>query len=162
MDHSEMPSDPKLDSIDLSIIRALQADGRITLKELADKVNLSKTPCHARMRRLVEQGVIRRFTAQIDYERLGLGHVAFVQVKLSDTREGALRAFNKAVQSLPEIEQCHMMASSFDYLLKVRTRSIRDYRRVLGEEIAALPNVANTSTFVSMETVKESESTLPG
>ena len=162
MDHTELPSDPKLDRIDLSIIRALQADGRITLKELADKVNLSKTPCHARMRRLVEQGVIRRFTAQIDYERLGLGHVAFVQVKLSDTREGALRAFNKAVQSLPEIEQCHMMASSFDYLLKVRTRSIRDYRRVLGEEIAALPNVANTSTFVSMETVKESESTLPG
>ena len=162
MDHTELPSDPKLDRIDLSIIRELQTDGRITLKELADKVNLSKTPCHARMRRLVEQGVIRRFTAQIDYERLGLGHVAFVQVKLSDTREGALRAFNKAVQSLPEIEQCHMMASSFDYLLKVRTRSIRDYRRVLGEEIAALPNVSNTSTFVSMETVKESESTLPG
>lgn len=158
MDNSEFGADPKLDRIDLAIIRELQNDGRITLTELAERVNLSKTPCHARMRRLVERGVIKRFTAQIDYERLGLGHVAFVQVKLSDTRASALGAFNKAVQSLPEIEQCHMMASSFDYLLKVRTRDIRDYRRVLGEHIASLPYVANTSTFVSMETVKEADS----
>ena len=74
---------------------------------------------------------------------------------LADTRSSALDAFNRAVQAVPEIEQCHMMAASFDYLLKVRTRDIASYRRVLGERISALPFVAQTSTFVAMETVKD-------
>jgi Lrp/AsnC family leucine-responsive transcriptional regulator len=74
---------------------------------------------------------------------------------LSDTRSAALDAFNRAVQGITEIEQCHMIASSFDYLLKVRTRDIAAYRRVLGERISALPHVAQTSTFVAMETVKD-------
>ena len=86
---------------------------------------------------------------------MGEGHVAFVQVKLSDTRSAALDAFNRAVQSVAEIEQCHMIAASFDYLLKVRTTDIAAYRRVLGERISALPHVAQTSTFVAMETVKD-------
>ena len=78
-----------------------------------------------------------------------------MQVKLSETRSAALGEFNKAVMTIREIEQCHMMASSFDYLLKVRTRDIVSYRRVLGERISALPHVAQTSTFVAMETVKD-------
>ena len=87
---------------------------------------------------------------------MGQSHVAFVEVRLSDTREAALQAFNRAVLSVPEVEQCHMMASRFDYLLKVRTASILDYRRVLGERISALPHVASTSTHVAMESVKDS------
>jgi Lrp/AsnC family leucine-responsive transcriptional regulator len=86
---------------------------------------------------------------------MGLGHVTFVEVRLSDTRESALRAFNAAIQSVPEIEQCHMIAGAFDYLLKVRSRDIDAYRRVLGEVISALPHVASTSTHVSMEAVKD-------
>ena len=86
---------------------------------------------------------------------MGQAHVAFVEVRLSDTREAALTAFNKAVLTVPEVEQCHMMASSFDYLLKVRTADIQSYRRVLGEVISALPHVASTSTYVAMEAVKE-------
>jgi Lrp/AsnC family leucine-responsive transcriptional regulator len=81
--------------------------------------------------------------------------VAFVEVRLSDTREAALQAFNKAVMAVPEVEQCHMIASRFDYLLKVRTTDIQDYRRVLAEQISALPHVAGTSTYVAMEAVKE-------
>ena len=94
-------------------------------------------------------------SAVIDREKIGEGHVAFVQVKLSDTRSVALDAFNKGVRGVSEIEQCHMMAASFDYLLKVRTRDIASYRKVLGERISALPHVAQTSTFVAMETVKD-------
>jgi Lrp/AsnC family transcriptional regulator, leucine-responsive regulatory protein len=86
---------------------------------------------------------------------MGLAHIAFVEVRLSDTREAALQAFNKAVILIPEVEQCHMMASRFDYLLKVRTADIQAYRRVLGEQITALPHVASTSTYVAMETVKD-------
>lgn len=125
------------------------------MAELAGKVGLSKTPVQARVRRLEEQGYIRGYSALIDREKMGEGHVAFVQVKLSDTRSAALDEFNRAVIATNEVEQCHMMAASFDYLLKVRTRDIAAYRRVLGEKISALPHVAQTSTFVAMETVKD-------
>ena len=81
--------------------------------------------------------------------------MAFVEVRLSDTREKALQAFNKAVQTIPEVEQCHMIASNFDYLMKVRTRNIQEYRRIMGETLSSLPFVASTSTFVAMEAVKE-------
>jgi Lrp/AsnC family leucine-responsive transcriptional regulator len=123
--------------------------------ELAQRVGLSKTPCQMRLRRLIEHGVIRRFAAIIDPSSLGLDHVAFTEVKLSDTREQALEEFNAAVVRIAEVEECHMIASSFDYLLKVRTSDIRRYRAVLGEEISSLPHVASTSTFVAMETVKD-------
>jgi Lrp/AsnC family leucine-responsive transcriptional regulator len=91
----------------------------------------------------------------VDPIRLGLDHVAFVEVRLSDTREAALSAFNAAVAKLPEVEQAHMIAGNFDYLLKVRTRSMADYRAVLGEKISTLPHVAGTSTYVAMQAVKE-------
>jgi Lrp/AsnC family leucine-responsive transcriptional regulator len=86
---------------------------------------------------------------------MGEAHVAFVEVRLSDTREAALQAFNRAALAVPEIEECHMIASRFDYLLKVRTGDIAAYRRVLAERISALPFVAQTSTYVAMEAVKE-------
>lgn len=144
-----------LDEHDRKILKVLQADGRIPVTALAEKVGLSKTPCQVRLKRLVEGGVIRGFTAQVDYARLGMDHVAFAEVKLSDTRDKALAEFNAGVLRIPEIEECHMIASSFDYLLKVRTPDIRRYRTVLGEKISSLPHVASTSTFVAMETVKE-------
>lgn len=145
----------QIDRIDLNIIAALSNDARLSMAELAGQVGLSKTPVAARVKRLEADGYIRGYSAIIDRERLGEGHIAFVQVKLSDTRSAALGEFNKAVMTIREIEQCHMMASSFDYLLKVRTRDIVSYRRVLGERISALPHVAQTSTFVAMETVKD-------
>ncbi|MBL8583987.1 MAG: Lrp/AsnC ligand binding domain-containing protein [Rhizobiaceae bacterium] len=144
-----------MDRIDRNIIAALSRDGRLSMSALAAKVGLSKTPVQIRLRRLEKEGYIRGYVAVVDRERMGEGHVAFVQVTLSDTRSTALEAFNKAVMGVPEVEQCHMMAASFDYLLKVRTRDIASYRRVLGERISALPHVAQTSTFVAMETVKD-------
>ncbi|PNU06359.1 Lrp/AsnC family transcriptional regulator [Novosphingobium guangzhouense] len=145
----------ELDELDRKIIAILRADGRITVTDLAKAVGMSKTPCQVRLRRLVESGVIRGFRAVVDPASLGLDHVAFAEVKLSDTRESALTEFNRAVRRIPEVEECHMIASSFDYLLKVRTADIRRYRVVLGEKISSLPHVASTSTFVAMETVKD-------
>jgi Lrp/AsnC family transcriptional regulator, leucine-responsive regulatory protein len=144
-----------LDTIDRKILRVLSKDGRITLTALADAVGLSKTPCRARMRRLQKEGYILGYRAVLSPSKMRLEHIAFVEVKLSDTTATSLAAFNAAVQSIPEIEQCHMIAGGFDYLLKVRTTDIIGYRRILGEEISALPFVAQTSTFVAMETVKE-------
>ncbi|EJL32827.1 Lrp/AsnC family transcriptional regulator [Novosphingobium sp. AP12] len=148
----------ELDELDRKIIAVLRVDGRITVTDLAKAVGMSKTPCQVRLRRLVENGVIRGFRAAVDPASLGLDHVAFAEVKLSDTREAALTEFNRAVRRIPEVEECHMIASSFDYLLKVRTADIRRYRVVLGEKISSLPHVASTSTFVAMETVKDASS----
>lgn len=150
-----MPNDLPLDRFDQAILRTLATDGRISAVELARRIGLSKSPTQARLKRLEEAGVITGYRALLDPIRMGQSHVAFVEVRLSDTREAALQAFNKAVVLIPEVEQCHMIASRFDYLLKVRSSDIQAYRRVLGEKISALPHVASTSTYVAMETVKD-------
>jgi Lrp/AsnC family leucine-responsive transcriptional regulator len=144
-----------LDKLDQSILTALAEDGRISITDLAVRIGLSKSPTQARLRRLEKSGIIMGYRALLDPISLGLDHVAFVEVRLSDTREAALRAFNSAVQQVPEIEQAHMIASHFDYLLKVRTRNMAHYRQFLGDVISGLPHVASTSTYVAMEAVKE-------
>jgi Transcriptional regulators len=147
--------DGEIDAFDRRILDAVAEDGRISVTALAEKVGLSKTPCQVRLKRLVEEGYIDGFRAVINPLKFGLDHVAFAEVKLTDTREAALQAFNAAVKKIREVEECHMIAGRFDYLLKIRTRDIRRYREVLGEKISSLPHVASTSTFVVMQAVKE-------
>ncbi len=145
----------ELDAVDRKILDMVSAEGRITVTELAARVGLSKTPCQIRLKRLEESHIITGYRANIDPVKLGLDHIAFVEVKLDDTRDAALKAFNDRVIKLKEVEQCHMIAGGYDYLLKVRTQNMADYRGVLGEKISALPHVSQTSTFVVMEAVKE-------
>jgi len=144
-----------LDDFDHAILRILRHEGRLSVTELAGRISLSKSPTQARLKRLERDGYIVGYQALIDQSRLGLDHIAFVEVKLSDTREAALRAFNVAVRGTPEIEECHLIAGAFDYLLKVRSSDIQSYRAVLAERISTLPHVASTSTHVAMEAVKE-------
>ncbi|TXR54637.1 Lrp/AsnC family transcriptional regulator [Reinekea thalattae] len=151
--NSNEPSN--LDFHDEKILKVLSSDGRISISELARRINLSKTPTQARVKRLEAEGFILGYRAMLNPIRMGLDHVAFVEVTLNDTREAALTKFNNEAAKIGEIEQCHMIAGNFDYLLKVRTQSMRAYRQVLGEKISALPYVANTKTFVAMQSVKE-------
>ena len=151
-----------LDKFDRLILDILAVDARISITELARRVGLSKTPVQARLRRLERSGVIRGYRALLDPIRLGRDHVAFVEVKLSDTREAALRAFNEAALGVAEIEQCHLIAGAFDYLLKVRTTSMSRYRAVLAERISTLPHVSSTSTYVAMQAIKEETMTVTG
>lgn len=120
---------------------------------LGERVGLSKTPVTARVKRLEEEGVITGYRATLSASKLGVEHIAFLEVKLSDTREKALDAFNQAVRAIPEVEACHMIAGGFDYLIKVRTSDIFAYRQVLAEQLSRLPNVASTSTYISMQSV---------
>ncbi len=145
----------RIDGYDRKILELLAADGRMPVTELASRIGLSKTPCAGRLKRLVDEGFIEGFRAVLSPQKLGLDHVAFAEVTLSDTRELALAEFNKAVSKIREVEECHMIAGRFDYLLKVRTPNIRRYREVLGEKISSLPHVASTSTSVAMQSVKE-------
>ena len=144
-----------LDGFDQRILSVLTEDGRISIADLARRIGLSKSPTQARLRRLEKAGVIAGYRALIDPIRMGLDHVAFVEVRLTDTREAALAAFNSAVAQIGEIEQAHLIAGNFDYLLKVRTRDMAQYRAVLAEKISTLPYVAGTSTYVAMQAVKE-------
>ncbi|MCG6856645.1 MAG: Lrp/AsnC ligand binding domain-containing protein [Salaquimonas sp.] len=144
-----------LDATDRKILRALQANGRITVTELAEAVNLSNTPCTERMRRLEREGFIRGFAARIDPLMLDLSVTVFVQVVLERTTTGVLNRFGKEVRRIPEVESAHMIAGNFDYLLKVRVRDMVHYRKILGDRIGTLPGVSQTHTFAVMETVKE-------
>ena len=145
----------EIDQFDQKILDALVEDGRMSITELSERVGLSKTPCQARLKKLIDSGYIDGFKAVLNPIKLGLDHVAFAEVKLTDTREQALLSFNNAVKKIKEIEECHMIAGRFDYLLKVRTSDIRRYRIVLGEKISSLPFVASTSSNVVMQSVKE-------
>jgi len=152
---SRSPNLAAMDRFDQTILAALAEDGRMSITDLAARIGLSKSPTQARLRRLERSGVIMGYRALLDPIQLGLDHVAFVEVRLQDTREAALTAFNEAVRNVPEIEQAHMIAGNFDYLLKIRTRNMAHYRAFLGDVISTLPHVAATSTFVAMEAVKE-------
>ena len=142
-----------MDEYDQKILSVLSIEGRISMTALGERVGLSKTPVTARVKRLEEEGVITGYRATLSASKLGVEHIAFLEVKLSDTREKALDAFNQAVRAIPEVEACHMIAGGFDYLIKVRTSDIFAYRQVLGEQLSSLPNVASTSTYISMQSV---------
>jgi len=142
-----------MDEFDRKILSVLSVEGRISMTALGERVGLSKTPVTARVKRLEEEGVITGYRATLSASKLGVEHIAFLEVKLSDTREKALDAFNQAVRAIPEVEACHMIAGGFDYLIKVRTSDIFAYRQVLGEQLSRLPNVASTSTYISMQSV---------
>jgi Transcriptional regulators len=122
-----------MDKIDFRILKILEKDGRITNSDLSERVGLSKTPCQLRVKSLIKSGIIKGFKAVLNNSKLDQNHIAFTEVKLNDTRDTALKSFNEAVQEIPEIEQCHMIAGKFDYLLKVRTKNIMDYRHTLAK-----------------------------
>lgn len=145
----------QLDKIDRKIIDQLTSDARLPVAEIARRVGLSKTPVAARIKHLEDIGLITGYRAVLSPIKMGLSHVAYVEVKLSDTRQAALAKFNAAVKLVAEIEECYMIAGGFDYLLKVRSRDIAEYRRIMGEKISALPHVTATSTYVAMEAVIE-------
>ena len=143
-----------LDQVDRAILHQLIARGRMSLTELAQRVGLSKTPVTLRVKRLENERIITGYGARISWTALGQEHISFVEVRLSDTREPALSAFRDAVMTTPEIVECHLIAGSFDFMLKIRTKDIGAYRQVLAERITALPPVCSTSTHVVMEAVK--------
>ncbi|MCR9269325.1 MAG: Lrp/AsnC ligand binding domain-containing protein [Hyphomonadaceae bacterium] len=144
-----------LDMFDRKILRAMQADGRLSISELSEQVGLSKTPCLTRLRRLESQGYVQRYKGVLDASKIRQDYVTFVQVKLESTHRRHLKAFSDAVQHVPQIQSCHMMSGGYDFLLKIRTRNMRAYRELLGDVVSELPGIAQTSTFPVMETVKE-------
>ena len=123
----------RIDRIDLKILRVLQGNGRMSNIELSRQVNLSPAPCLARVRRLEKTGYINGYKAELNAELLGLSLLAYVEITLDRTTPDVFERFKQAVREVPEIEECHMVAGGFDYLVKVRSPDMDTYRKTLGE-----------------------------
>ena len=143
-----------LDRIDMKILAALQADGRLTNQKLADTVALSPTAVLARTQRLTREGYILGYEARLNPLKLGCGMMVFVEVLLDKTTPNVFEEFKAAVQVQPAILECHMVAGGFDYLLKTRMTDMAAYRDFAGTVLWQLPGVRETRTYAVMEEVK--------
>jgi len=143
-----------LDKIDARILRALQADGRVSNLKLAETVHLSATAVLERVKRLTRDGFILGYEARLNPEKLGAGLLVFIEVVLDRTTHDAMSIFKAAVQVRPEILECHLVAGGFDYLIKTRVADMQAYREFVGSVIWALPGVRETRTYAVMEEVK--------
>ncbi len=146
-----------IDRLDRKILAVLQEDGRITVADLSERIGLSATATAERMRRLVRDGFIRGFRAELDPVRLGRGLLVFVEVLLDRTSPDVFDAFARQVKRAGEVLECHLVAGGFDYLLKARVRDMTAYRRFLAEVILPLPGVRETRTYAVMEEVKATQ-----
>ncbi|MBR0800308.1 Lrp/AsnC family transcriptional regulator [Bradyrhizobium jicamae] len=143
-----------LDEIDLRILRVMQKDARKTNLEISEEVGLSPTPCLRRIRMMEERGVIRRYVTLLDPTRLGLGLSVFVRVWLRGQDATTVNKFIEAVRKAPEIVECHLMAGDCDYILRVVSRNMEDYRSFQMDQLSRLPGILNFKTDIPMQLIK--------
>ncbi|KXJ56926.1 MAG: AsnC family transcriptional regulator [Neptuniibacter sp. Phe_28] len=144
-----------LDRLDISILRTLQVDGRISYVDLAEKVGLSSTPCIERVKRLEKEGYIEGYHARLNPQLLDYNMLVFVEISLSYQTPDAFQMFNRAVCDLPYILECHLVSGDADYLLKARINDMSEYRALLGDMLLTLPGVKNSKSYIVMEEVRE-------
>lgn len=142
-----------LDATDRRILTVLQKEGRITNADLSERVSLSPSACHRRVQRLEEEGFIAGFVALLNARRLGRPTTVFVEITLSGQADEVLAAFEEAVQKIPDVLECHLMAGSADYLLKVVAQDTEDFARIHRAFLARLPGVAQMHSSFALRTV---------
>lgn len=146
-----------IDQIDRKILRALQADGKITVGELAEKVGLSPSPCARRVRLMESSGVIKGYAAILDQKKVGLPISAFASIKLERQREEDLDRFAEAVARWPEVVDCYLMTGQRDYLMRIVASDLEAYERFLKDKLTRLDNVASIETSFALGQVKRAE-----
>jgi Lrp/AsnC family leucine-responsive transcriptional regulator len=152
----------KLDAVDLAILRLLQQNARLTVKEVASEVHLSTTPVYERMRRLEARGYIRRYVAVLDAEKLGQGFVVFCSVKLKRICKEIAERFAGIVRDLPEVRECYNISGGYDYLLKIQVATMKEYQRFVLDVLGNIPELGSLeSTFVMDELKLEYGGYLP-
>ena len=147
---------PQLDTIDRRIIAALQADGRMTAQELADRVGLSPSPCARRVRLMEDRRIITGYTAVIDQDMVDLPISVFVSIKLERQREEELERFNAAMSRWPEVVDCYLMTGQRDYLLRIVVRDLHAYERFIKEKLTRLDGVASIESSFALSQIKRS------
>jgi len=147
-----------LDKIDLKILQALQENARISYVDLANKVGLSTTPCLERVKRLERNDIIKNYRAILNPQFLRAKLLVFVEISLETQTPEVFDKFRKAVNKLPQIQECHLVSGQFDYILKCRIPEMSAYRQLLCDVVLSLPSVKESKSYVVMEDVKEDTS----
>ena len=142
-----------LDWIDWNILAALQEDARIANVDLADKVNLSPSPCLARVKALEREGFINRYVTLLHPGAVGLGVSVFVQVRLERQVEASLSTFEKAIAAYPEVMECYLMTGTSDYLLRVVVSDLQEFQRFV-TDVSKIPGIGNIQSSVALKQVK--------
>ena len=145
----------QLDSIDRRILETLQKQGRLSNQELSARVGLSPSASHRRVQRLEEEGFIAGYVALLDPRRLGRRALVFVEITLEGQADEVLDAFERAVARVPEVLECHLMAGTADYLLKVVATDTEDFARIHRRSLATLPGVRGLQSSFALRTVRQ-------
>ena len=145
----------KLDRLDNQILAALQQDGRISNRDLAEKVHLSESACLRRVRALEEAGVIDRYVALVNQAKVGLPGNVFVSITLNRQEQADLAAFEEAVRGVPEVMECYLMTGQQDYLLRVVVSDPADFERLHARHLTRLPGVARVQSSFALRTVRK-------
>jgi Lrp/AsnC family leucine-responsive transcriptional regulator len=143
----------QIDATDKRILTALQRKGRISNADLSEVVNLSPSACHRRVQRLEEEGFIRDYVALLNPRKMGVPTTVFVEITLQGQADEVLEAFEKAVGRVPDVLECHLMAGSADYLLKVVASDTEDFARIHRQYLARLPGVGQMQSSFALRTV---------
>ena len=142
-----------LDEIDRRILRALQRNGRMSNAELSDDVHLSPSACHRRVQRMEKEGYIKDYVALLDARKLKVPTTVFVEITLRGQADDILDAFEKSVARIPDVLECHLMAGTADYLLKVVAENTEDFARIHRQYLARLPGVQGMQSSFALRTV---------
>ncbi|MEW2917837.1 Lrp/AsnC family transcriptional regulator [Ruegeria sp. ANG10] len=142
-----------LDATDKKILAALQRDGRMSNAELSEQVNLSPSACHRRVQRLEADGYIRNYVALLDARKMNVPTTVFVEITLQGQAEELLNAFEKSVARIPDVLECHLMAGTADYILKVVAENTEDFARIHRQYLSRLPGVAQMQSSFALRTV---------
>ena len=145
----------EIDATDARILNVLQRQGRISNADLSEKVNLSASACHRRVQRLEEAGIIRDYVALLDPRKLDRPTVVFVEITLSGQADEVLDAFEREVKLIPDVLECHLMAGTADYLLKVVAQDTEDFARIHRRYLARLPGVAQMHSSFALRIVRQ-------
>jgi Lrp/AsnC family transcriptional regulator, leucine-responsive regulatory protein len=143
-----------IDKVDRILLRELQVNAQAGIAQLAEKAGLSPSTAHRRIKLLEERGLIKGYAATLDHKQLGLANAFFVEVSLTGQTEDAMEKFEKAVQRVPEILECHLMSGPFDYLLRVVAKDAEDYERIHRSKLARLPGLQRIQSLLALRTVK--------
>ena len=144
----------EIDATDARILTVLQKRGRISNADLAEEVNLSASACHRRVQQLERAGIIRDYVALLDPKKLGRPTVVFVEITLSGQADEVLEAFEREVSRIPDVLECHLMAGTADYLLKVVAEDTEDFARIHRKKLARLPEVAQMHSSFALRIVR--------
>ncbi len=143
-----------LSQTDIRILALLQQDASLTAAEIAERVNLSTSPCWRRINRLEQEGIIEKKVALLNAEKLGMGLVVFSRISLDKNDEATLHDFERQVILLPEVVECYTVTGSADYFLKIITRDIKHYDRFLRRRLIQIPRVRDVNSNVAVTRVK--------